>query len=68
MIISDPSISQLNTYIGSATQQATSVVTNTNESCYEQDGGCYSVYGFEVCLSDVCADVTLTAFKYQPGI
>jgi hypothetical protein len=62
MIIPDPSISELNTVIGTVTQQATSVVTNTNVSCYELDGGCYSVYGFEVFLSDVCADVTLTVF------
>lgn len=47
LIIANPSISSLNTYIGSETQQATSVVTNTNPECYEQDQGCYSVYGFE---------------------
>ncbi|KAF4620325.1 hypothetical protein D9613_000685 [Agrocybe pediades] len=47
MIINDPTISSLNTYTGSATQQATSVVTNTNPACYEANGGCYSVYGFE---------------------
>lgn len=62
MIIPDPSISEMNTFIGSVNQQSTSVVTDTNTSCYELDGGCYSVYGFEVFLSDVCADVTLTAF------
>ena len=62
MIIPDPSISVLNTYKGSALQQSTSVVTNTNASCYELDEGCYSVYGFEVFLSDVCTDLTLTAF------
>ena len=62
MIVPDPSISELNTFIGGATQQATSVVTNTNTSCYELDGGCYAVYGFQVFLSDVCADVFLTPF------
>lgn len=63
LIIPDPSISVLNTFVGSATQQSTSVVTTTNGSCYELDEGCYSVYGFEVVfLSDVFADVTLTAF------
>ncbi|KAJ6499903.1 glycoside hydrolase family 16 protein [Mycena vitilis] len=46
-ILADPAISQLNTFIGSATQQATSVVTDTDPACYEQDGGCFSVYGFE---------------------
>ena len=34
-IITDPSISDQNTFIGSATQQATSVTTNTNSQCYE---------------------------------
>jgi hypothetical protein len=48
MIIADPTISQQNGFTGSITQQATSVTTNTNPSCYELDGGCYSVYGFEV--------------------
>ncbi|KAF9012321.1 glycoside hydrolase family 16 protein [Cyathus striatus] len=47
MIVTDPSISELNTFTGSVTQQATSVVTNTDPSCYEDDGGCYSIYGFE---------------------
>ncbi|KAF9474222.1 glycoside hydrolase family 16 protein [Pholiota conissans] len=39
---------QLNTFTGTATQQATSVVTQTDFGCYESDGGCYSIYGFEV--------------------
>ncbi|KAJ6586931.1 beta-glucan synthesis-associated [Mycena vulgaris] len=47
MIIVDPTISQLNSFKGSITQQATSVVTATDTACYEQDGGCFSVYGFE---------------------
>lgn len=47
MIIANPGISQMNTFVGSVTQEATSIVTNTNTSCYELDGGCYSVYGFE---------------------
>ncbi|KAJ7170547.1 beta-glucan synthesis-associated [Mycena crocata] len=45
--ITDPTISQLNTFTGSVTQQATSVVTATDPACYEQNGGCFSVYGFE---------------------
>jgi len=48
MIIADPTISRQNTFVGSATQQATSVTTDTNQNCYEFSGGCYSVYGFEV--------------------
>lgn len=40
-------MSYLNTFKGSVTQQATSVVTSTDRNCYEGNGGCYSVYGFE---------------------
>lgn len=47
-VIVDPSISVQNTYIGSVLQQATSVVTDTNQACYEGETGCYSIYGFEV--------------------
>lgn len=47
MIIPDPTISVENGYIGGDTQQATSVVTQTNQDCYELTGNCYSVYGFE---------------------
>ncbi|KAJ7085431.1 beta-glucan synthesis-associated [Mycena belliarum] len=47
LIIPDPSISTLNTYIGGAYQQATSVVSQTNQRCYELLENCFSVYGFE---------------------
>lgn len=47
-VIANTSISALNTYVGSVLQQATSVVTETDQSCYEGDGGCFSIYGFEV--------------------
>ncbi|KII90889.1 glycoside hydrolase family 16 protein [Plicaturopsis crispa FD-325 SS-3] len=46
-VIADPSISVQNTYIGGIYQQATSVVTNTDQECYEGNGGCFSVYGVE---------------------
>ncbi|TFY75995.1 hypothetical protein EWM64_g8017 [Hericium alpestre] len=46
-LIANPQISTLNTYMGSSTQQATSVVTQTDQNCYEGNGGCFSVYGFE---------------------
>ncbi|KAH7930678.1 glycoside hydrolase family 16 protein [Leucogyrophana mollusca] len=46
-VINNPSISVQNTYIGGVEQQATSVVTDTNQNCYEGETGCYSVYGFE---------------------
>ena len=47
MCIADPAVSQLNEFIGGPTQQATSVVTQTNQNCYEGGAGCFSVYGFE---------------------
>ncbi|KAG6910955.1 hypothetical protein DXG01_006009 [Tephrocybe rancida] len=47
MIIPNTEISRLNTFIGSATQQATSVVTDTSQRCYEGNDACFSVYGFE---------------------
>lgn len=47
MYIADPSVSEFNTFIGTATQQATSVVSQTNQDCYEGGTGCFSVYGFE---------------------
>ncbi|KAJ6625637.1 glycoside hydrolase family 16 protein [Mycena sp. CBHHK59/15] len=46
-VVADPTISQLNTFIGSVTQEATSVVTSTDPLCYEQNGDCFSIYGFE---------------------
>jgi len=47
LIIPDPDISVLNTYLGGAFQQATSVVTDTNQKCYQLLQPCFSVYGFE---------------------
>jgi beta-glucan synthesis-associated protein KRE6 len=48
LIIPNTSISALNSYIGGNTQQATSVVTETNQDCYElSDNPCYATYGFE---------------------
>lgn len=52
-VIANSSISAQNTFIGSVLQQATSVVTETNQSCYEGETGCYSVYGFEVGLISI---------------
>lgn len=48
MIIADPTISEQNSFVGSATQQASSVTTITDPNAYEFSGGGYSVYGFEV--------------------
>ncbi|EIW64599.1 glycoside hydrolase family 16 protein [Trametes versicolor FP-101664 SS1] len=47
LIISDPTISALNTYKGGVFQQATSVVTATNQRAYEFEGGEFAVYGFQ---------------------
>ncbi|KAG8862814.1 hypothetical protein FRB96_000824 [Tulasnella sp. 330] len=37
----------MNTYVGGVGQQATSVLAETDQACYELSGGCDSVYGFE---------------------
>ncbi|KAJ6571989.1 glycoside hydrolase family 16 protein [Mycena capillaripes] len=47
LVIPDPSISAQNLYTGGAYQQATSVVTKTNQKCYELVDNCFSVYGIE---------------------
>ena len=47
LIIPDDTISELNPYKGGAFQQATSVVSEVDQQCYEGTGGCFSVYGFE---------------------
>ncbi|KAF8603602.1 beta-glucan synthesis-associated [Ceratobasidium sp. AG-I] len=36
-----------NTYVGGVYQQATSGLSVTNQDCYTQGGGCFSIYGFE---------------------
>lgn len=48
MIVTDPSKSTINGFVGNIIQQATSVVTKTNQRCYELIEDCYSVYAFEV--------------------
>jgi len=47
MNITDPTITQLNTYTGGVFQQAISAVSIDNNDCYELDTGCFAVYGFE---------------------
>ncbi|KAI0737554.1 beta-glucan synthesis-associated protein [Daedaleopsis nitida] len=47
LIIEDPTISQLNGYTGGVYQQATSVVSATNQEAYELTGFQYAVYGFQ---------------------
>ncbi|KIY50386.1 SKN1-domain-containing protein [Fistulina hepatica ATCC 64428] len=47
LILANPAISALNGFTGSATQQATSVVTETNRAGYEDNGAQFEVYGFQ---------------------
>ncbi|KAG2013318.1 beta-glucan synthesis-associated protein [Coprinopsis cinerea AmutBmut pab1-1] len=47
MHIVDPSRSALNGFVGNVVQQAASVVTNTDQRCYEFVEDCYSLFGFE---------------------
>ncbi|KAI0737555.1 glycoside hydrolase family 16 protein [Daedaleopsis nitida] len=47
MIIPDATISTLNTYKGGVYQQATSVVSATNQEAYELTGFQYATYGFQ---------------------
>ncbi|KAJ3875507.1 glycoside hydrolase family 16 protein [Lentinula edodes] len=48
LIIYNSTASELNSYIGGDTQQASSVVTETNQLCYElSKSPCYSIYAFE---------------------
>ncbi|KZP07659.1 glycoside hydrolase family 16 protein [Athelia psychrophila] len=47
MIIPDLDISTFNSYTGGQYQQATSVITTTNQDCYESTGQCFGNYGFE---------------------
>lgn len=43
--------SALNSYKGGRTQQATSVISETDQDCYQFNGSCFSVYGYEVSVS-----------------
>jgi beta-glucanase (GH16 family) len=47
LIIPDLVNSVLNSYIGGAFQQATSVVTQTGQKCYQLLDNCFSIFGFE---------------------
>ncbi|KAJ7634387.1 beta-glucan synthesis-associated [Roridomyces roridus] len=47
LIMPNPSTSHQNSYSGGVFQQATSVVSHTNQSCYQLLDGCYSVHGFD---------------------
>lgn len=47
MQIVNPTVSVFNTYVGSPLQQASSVISTTDQDCYQDSTGCFSVYGFE---------------------
>ncbi|KAF8901945.1 glycoside hydrolase family 16 protein [Mucidula mucida] len=47
LIITDSTVSTLNSYIGGDYQQSTSVVSETAQACYQYEEGCFSVYAFE---------------------
>ncbi|KAG8885362.1 hypothetical protein FRB97_001437 [Tulasnella sp. 331] len=43
----NPALTVQNVFAGSTYQEATSLVTTTNQECYELGTKCYSTYGFE---------------------
>ncbi|KAJ7255831.1 beta-glucan synthesis-associated protein [Mycena haematopus] len=47
LIIKDPTLSHQNSFSGEVYQQATSVVSTTNQSCYQLTEQCFDVNGFE---------------------
>jgi len=47
LMITNPSVTSLNGYIGGSTQQTTSGLSTTNQDCYELEKGCFSTFGFE---------------------
>ncbi|KAJ6557640.1 beta-glucan synthesis-associated [Mycena capillaripes] len=47
LFIADPTVTHENLYLGAVYQQATSVVSNTNQQCYQLIDGCFATYGFQ---------------------
>jgi len=47
LIIADPTITSQNLYLGGAFQQTTSGLSVSNQGCYENNLGCYAIYGFQ---------------------
>jgi len=43
----NPSITSQNSFLGSTYQEAASLLTTTDQNCYQYGTGCYSTYGFE---------------------
>ncbi|KAJ3574781.1 hypothetical protein NP233_g1520 [Leucocoprinus birnbaumii] len=71
MVVADPSRSRINGFVGNIIQQAASVLTKTNQICYELIEDCYSIYGFEVItpLSPfvITILITISLRQYKPG-
>ncbi|CAL1705278.1 unnamed protein product [Somion occarium] len=73
LIIANASKSMLNPYKGGVYQQATSVVTETNQEAYEGTGNVYSVYGvqckpgFDDAYISWISDSQLAWMLKQPG-
>ena len=72
MHIADPAVSHPNEFLGGILQQVTSVITQTNQDCYECGTGCFSVYGFEykpgfdnAVRSQVASSEVLNHFLYS---
>ncbi|KAF7291349.1 GH16 domain-containing protein [Mycena indigotica] len=47
LYIADPTLSKQNSYSGGIWQQATSVVSTTNQDCYQLKSPCFAVHAFE---------------------
>ncbi|THU80069.1 beta-glucan synthesis-associated [Dendrothele bispora CBS 962.96] len=47
LIIPDETVTKLNSYAGGVYQQATSGISQTAQKCYQLNGACFAVYGFE---------------------
>ncbi|PBK89582.1 glycoside hydrolase family 16 protein [Armillaria gallica] len=47
LVITDTTVSRINTYRGGITQETTSVVSQSAQDCYQLGTGCFAIYGFE---------------------
>ncbi|KAG8906096.1 hypothetical protein FRB99_007620 [Tulasnella sp. 403] len=66
--IYNPEVAKLNTYVGGVFQQASSVVADTNQGCYELSGGFVlvsAVLDAEADEQGRCASIY--GYEYQPG-
>lgn len=47
-IVHDPTRTSFNPYTGGVYQMASSMLSTTDQNCYTQGSGCFSIYGMEV--------------------